>query len=86
MSVSGVVLLLVEPLVINTRICITVKTPQEHRADLPTHPLFSGDTWILQGSPGHPRRMARDTVGAGGRVNRCSVFSELAHVTLIKIS
>ena len=26
------------------------------------------------------------TVGAGGRVNRCSVFSELAHVTLIKIS
>ena len=30
--------------------------------------------------------MNRDTVGPGGRVNRCSVFPELAHVTLIKIS
>ena len=26
--------------------------------DLPTHPLFSGDTRILQGSPAHPRRIA----------------------------
>ena len=27
-------------------------------SDLPTHPLFSGDTRILQGSPAHPRRIA----------------------------
>jgi len=27
-------------------------------ADLPTHPLFSGDNRILQGSPAHPRRIA----------------------------
>ena len=26
--------------------------------DLPTHPLFSGDTRILQGSPAHPCRIA----------------------------
>jgi len=27
-------------------------------AEFPTHPLFLGDTRILQGSPAHPRRMA----------------------------
>ena len=27
-------------------------------SDLPTHPLFLGDTWILQGSPAHPGRIA----------------------------
>ena len=29
-----------------------------YQADLPTHPLFSGDTRILQGSPAHPHRIA----------------------------
>ena len=52
-----------------------VQFPKDFRTDLPTHPLFSGDTRILQGSPAHPRRIASHPHPARLKINASAALN-----------